>query len=84
MTTQQPMSVTVTPFDNKPYGFAITVESTDANLQRVYDWAFNQFGLDAGRWSISGSQTFYVKYQSDADAIKRRWDGVPQTDSEEG
>jgi hypothetical protein len=82
MTTQStelpPIVVEVAQTKMEGYGYSITVTSTDENLQKIYDWAYSKFGLNAARWSISGGETFYVADKADADAVAKHWNGRAQ------
>ncbi|RYG15906.1 hypothetical protein EON82_25670 [bacterium] len=73
-----PIAVEVAPTKMEGYGYSVTVTSTEDNLQKVYDWAYDRFGLNAARWSIAGNETFYVADKADADAVFKHWNGRAQ------
>lgn len=61
------------------YRYKVTIGGDDENQQRVYDWTYGKLGHNAERWSISGDESFYVANEADAQMIKDRFDGTPQT-----
>lgn len=53
----------------------LTISSTDDDLQTIYDWCYDRFGLDSERWSLTGSDVIWFRDRADADAVIAKWNG---------
>ncbi|RYD64900.1 MAG: hypothetical protein EOP83_08640 [Verrucomicrobiaceae bacterium] len=58
------------------YEFAVRVDARGDDLQAMYDWGYDQWGMAPERWSFTGGLKMGFNRREDAEAIIAQFNGV--------